>query len=57
MAVSGYCWPGDERDGYDDSGADHSACMPDGPGECDCPCHDWTDEDYEIAAIEGARHS
>ena len=51
MTVSGYCWLGDERDDYDDSRADHGACMPDSPNECDCSCHDWDDQDYELQEI------
>ena len=47
MSVSGYCWTGDERDDWDDSGADHGACLPADPGECDCSCHDWDEQDYD----------
>lgn len=52
MSVSGYCWTGDERDGWDDSDADHTACMPGSPAECDCDCHGWDDRDYELVTEE-----
>lgn len=47
--ISGYCYEGDERDGWDDSGADHSACMSDSPFECSCDCHGWTDQEWADA--------
>jgi hypothetical protein len=52
--ISGYCYEGDERDGWDDSGTDHGACMPASPFECSCGCHDWSVQEWADAGEDEA---
>ena len=57
MPVSGYCYAGDERDDYDDSATDHDSCLASSPFDCDCECHDWTDEEWAEAEADAAREA